>query len=75
MRVNSFFVLFELSKILFVLFILNLNSFAYAQPSNSLTTQAEPGDSAYTRNLFAGVFAFLASVSVLFVICAPVRKS
>ena len=51
------------------------SSSIYAQAPNAPgPLPGEPGDKAYTRNLFSGVFAFISTVGVLVVICMPSRK-
>ena len=61
--------------LLFSLFLI-FSSSIYAQaPNTSAPLPGEPGDKAYTRNLFSGVFAFISTVGVLVVICMPTRKS
>jgi len=60
--------------LLFSLFLI-FSSSIYAQtPIASGPLPGEPGDKAYTRNLFSGVFAFISTVGVLVVICMPSRK-
>jgi len=60
--------------LLFSLFLI-FSSSIYAQtPNASGPLPGEPGDKAYTRNLFSGVFAFISTVGVLVVICMPSRK-
>ena len=61
--------------LLFSILVL-FSSSIYAQGSNAPSPlQGEPGDKAYSRNLFSGVFAFISTVGVLVVICMPSRKS
>lgn len=56
-------------------FFLFCTSSIYAQvPNSSNSSQLEPGDKTYTRNLFSGVFAFVSSVGILVLICMPSRK-
>lgn len=61
--------------LLFSILVL-FSSSIYAQAPNALgPLPGEPGDKAYTRNLFSGVFAFISTVGVLVVICMPSRKN
>ena len=61
--------------LLFSILVL-FSSSIYAQaPNASGPLPGEPGDKAYTRNLFSGVFAFISTVGVLVVICMPSRKN
>ena len=63
-------------RILLFSILVLFSSSIYAQGPNSPgPLPAEPGDKAYTRNLFSGVFAFISTVGVLVVICMPSRKS
>ena len=61
--------------LLFSILVL-FSSSIYAQAPNAPgPLPGEPGDKAYTRNLFSGVFAFISTVGVLVVICMPSRKN
>ena len=61
--------------ILLFSFLVLFSSSIYAQAPNAPgPLPGEPGDKAYTRNLFSGVFAFISTVGVLVVICMPSRK-
>jgi hypothetical protein len=63
-------------RILLFSILVLFSSSIYAQGPNSPgPLPGEPGDKAYTRNLFSGVFAFISTVGVLVVICMPSRKS
>ncbi len=66
---------FVVRILLFSILIIFYSSF-YAQTTNTPgPLPGEPGDKAYTRNLFSGVFAFISTVGVLVVICMPSRKN
>ena len=63
-------------RILLFLILVLFSSSIYGQgPTAPGPLPGEPGDKAYTRNLFSGVFAFISTVGVLVVICMPSRKS
>jgi len=63
-------------RILLLSFFLFCNSSIYAQvPNTPTSSEFEPGDKTYTRNLFSGVFAFVSSVGILVLICMPSRKN
>ena len=63
-------------RILLFSILMLFSSSIYAQAPNAPgPLPGEPGDKAYTRNLFSGVFAFISTVGVLVVICMPSRKN